>query len=96
MEFPSEKDAWNKHWLSWFVSAARAVIVRPPRSQRVDIFDSVSLHCAAEGRPAPSVTWTRSDEDGQTAAAAAAAVSGGGRFSLLDNGTLVIQGSRTL
>jgi len=94
MEFPSEKDAWNKHWLSWFVSAARAVIVRPPRSQRVDIFRSVSLHCAAEGRPAPSVTWTTSDEGGQIAAAAA--VSGGGRFTLLDNGTLVIQGSRTL
>jgi len=60
------------------------MIVRQPQSGGVDIFNNASLHCTAVGKPAPTITWTKLDGttiDGSD-----------GHFTLLDDGTLFIQG----
>ena len=60
------------------------MIVKRPQNCAADIFNNVSLSCAAVGKPPPTITWTKS---GGTSVDV-----NDGHFKLLDDGTLFIQG----
>jgi len=68
--------------------AAPAVIIEGPQSRGVDVLKNISLRCTADGKPRPTITWHKADRTPLDFSS--------GRFKLLDNGTLFIQGSMSV
>ena len=64
--------------------SAAPIITEAPASIGVDILTNATLQCIAIGKPKPEVKWAKGEN--------ADPVKAGGRFHILENGALFIQG----